>query len=466
MNDSVPLNDFPVRPPLREGESLGSWCWRIYLANGHDVPQSLRLAARTIRAEQEMGADHVLGNLFGIKRLAALRARESRLTERWDPRFWPDWYEWATAPRFCPLCVAEIGCHLLSWDLPLMSACATHGCHLVDRCHACKRKLSWTTLQHGWQCLCGASVQEAPAKPSPRFTVHLSRILCAASDAQVPRAIRQFSASTQITSHAYRTRDVYEVLWWLLTMRRVLADQRNRYFRRSRLNLPEKCEPRAIGSWEISAIANLPTTIEIKARHALLWLFRDDRKTLVDLGSFEDWSDAEKLIDDLDGARNPLAGLIRKAIERVRNRARADIPGQSRILFNPRLTAAQRCQRVIKLDAWLHRFSAETKSLDLRDRLVPRNDWSDCLEHWYEFDPDIGLINVLFEAARHGIPTRAFGALALRWRLPVGLQKPSDLMAQLGGYLATLHKDEQMFLLDLAVSAFKQHEDQVQKRSS
>lgn len=462
MNDHVALADFPVRPPLREGESLASWCWRIYLANGHDVPPGVRSATRKFRAEQEMDVDHVLASLFGIETLVSFRVRESRLLDRWDTQCAPGWYVWAPAPRFCPLCVAESGCHLLSWDLPLVSACAVHGCQLRDRCHVCDRKLSWVTLRQGWQCVCGARVQEAAARQSPQFAVRLSRILCAASDAQVTRAVRLCSTPKQPTTQDYRTRDVYEVLWWLLKMRRALTDWRHYPLPGSWPMVPRKGARMAPGSWEIAVMAGLPSTVVIKARYALRWFFRNDRATLVDLDRVTCWHDAEKLMDELDGHRNPLAGLIREAIERVRKEAGASIPGQTGTLFNPRLTAVQRRKRVIELDMWWRRFSADIPGLDPRDRLDQSCNLFGHLYPWYGMDPQVAmaLMNVFFEAARCEMPTMAFGALARRWQLPIELRKPRDVMAHLGGYLAGLHKGELLFVLALAVSALNQYGDQ------
>jgi hypothetical protein len=77
-------------------------------------------------------------------------------------------------------------------------------------------------------------------------------------------------------------------------------------------------------------------------------------------------------------------------------------------------------------------------------------------------DPQVAmaLMNVFFEAARCDMPTMAFGVLARRWQLPIQLREPSDVMAQLGGYLASLHKGELLFVLALAVSAHNRHDDQ------
>jgi len=80
-------------------------------------------------------------------------------------------------------------------------------------------------------------------------------------------------------------------------------------------------------------------------------------------------------------------------------------------------------------------------------------------------DPQVAkaLMNVFFEAARREMPTMAFGVLARRWQLPIELRKPRDVMAQLGGYLAALHKGELLFALALAVSALNRHDDQEQR---
>ncbi len=468
MNDHVALADFPVRPPMREGESLASWCWRIYLANGHDVPPGVRSATRKFRAEPEMEVDQLLASLIGIDTLSSFRARENDVLARWNPKYTPHWHVWAPAPRFCPLCVAENGYHLSSWDLPLMSACALHGCQLRQRCHQCDRRLSWVTLRRGWQCVCGARVQEAEAQQSPRFSVHLSKILCAASDAQVPRAVRQCSTHKWPTSQAYRTRDAYEVIWWLQSMREALTNRRHDRLSRSWPVVTKRVRLTMPGRLEIAVLAGLPTMVESKARHALRWLFRNDQATLISLDRVAHWCVAKKLIDELNGHRNPLCELLREGIDRARKDVNAGIPGQDWTLFNPKMSVVQRHSRVHKLDTWWRQFSADIHDLDPRDRLDQSCNLIDHLYPRYSTRSQtvLAIINVLFEAARRDVPSKTFGTLARRWHLPSDVREPRDVVANLGGYLEGLHESELLFVLALAVSALNLHGDQAPGRST
>lgn len=462
MSDQLALADFPVRPQLREGESLASWCWRIYLANGHLVPPGVRSATRKLRAEPKMEVDQVLSNLIGIDTLTSFRARENSLLERWNPQCSPGWYVWSPFPRLCPLCVAENGHHLLYWDLPLVSACAVHGCPLSDRCHACDRKWSWATLRQGWQCVCGARVPEAAYRLAPQIAIRLSRILCAASDAQIPQVVRQCCTSVQTVRATYRTRDVYEVLWWLLKVRRALTERTYYPLPESWPMVPRKGSRMVPSSWEVAVIADLPSTIVIKARHALRWFFRDVNATLVDLDQVRCWHAAKKLMDELDGRRNPLAGLIRESIERERKEAGAGIPGLTGTLFNPHFTTAQRRERVVELDMWWHQLSGDIPDLDARDRLDQQ---CNLFDHHYpcnRVDSGVAkaLLNVFFDAAHCDVPPKAFEVLTRRWQLPIELRQPRDVMAHLGAYLAGLHSGELLFVLALAVSALNRHGNQ------
>lgn len=94
---------FPVRPQLRDGESLAGYCWRAYTDNCHAFPAEVRATLKAIKSDIEIGPDRILEKFLGQDVFRRLRARECALTERWHPQCKPGWFEWAQTPRFCPV---------------------------------------------------------------------------------------------------------------------------------------------------------------------------------------------------------------------------------------------------------------------------------------------------------------------------------------------------------------------------
>lgn len=219
MNNDVAAVRFPIRPGLREGESMGGWCWRTYAENGYDLPAKARSVLLAIRTTRMLEPDDALSQLFGFQRLKQLYDRENSILHHgvgqpspksYEPIQLPlSWYHWSHRPRFCAQCLAEVECHLVYWDLPLVSACAVHGSKLLTRCHACPRVLGWVSLQTGWRCRCGARISAGQSKQALPQAVRLSRTLCAASDALVPQSVKEASRDSAPIRAAYRTRDVY-----------------------------------------------------------------------------------------------------------------------------------------------------------------------------------------------------------------------------------------------------------------
>lgn len=329
MNDHVAADTFPIRPVLREGESLGGWCWQLYPANGHHIPAATRSALLAIRATRVLKPDNALSQLMGFERLRPIHERENSIIDPWSGQRTPGWYAWSKRPRFCVLCMAECECHLVYWDLPLVSACAVHGCLLTTRCHSCKSFWSWPTLKPSWRCTCGARISEGLAQEAPGLDVRFSNVLCAASDALAPPTVRSASLGAAPISAAYRTRDVYETLGWLLKVRRVLTDTVHQrippkswpmVFRRGARMVPR--------SWEKAMLMGFPHTIDRKARQTLRWFFKVSRATPVDRPRVDRWLEVEKLIDELSAERNPMTGPIFIAVERALLEVLAEIPSQ------------------------------------------------------------------------------------------------------------------------------------------
>lgn len=397
---------FPVRPELREGESVGGWCWRVYSDNGHDAPTAVRSALAAMRSLREVVPNGVLSQLVGFEQLSSFSTRENCLIDPWSTQRSPNWYRWSRGIRFCPLCIAEIKCHLSIWDLPLMTACALHGCQLTIKCLACHRLWSWSFLKNGWQCGCGRKIEDFPVASAPNCAVRFSRILSNASDALVPKVVKEASFDLVPISAVYRTRDVYEILAWLLKVRRTLTDGHYHVISKFWPMVPRDGARMVPGSWEMSLLAEFPLTIERKARQALRKLFKGSRLTLVDLESVVRWKNVEKMIEELKASCNPMARPVFSAIERVQREHQTGIRGHEKTIFNPRLNDAQRKEHVHELAVWLRHFSENTSGTGPEVRQEPQQllDGQFRARSSLHKDLVISRLNAMFDAVHQGPP--------------------------------------------------------------
>lgn len=353
MTDQVAATSYPIRPVLRDGESLAGWCWQIYHVNDLDLPAVMRTAVLGMRATQVLTPENAISRLIGFERLQPHHERESTMLASWSGQPRSRWYAWSRYPRFCPLCMAEEECHLLYWDLPLVSACAAHKCLLTTMCHLCKTTWKWPNKKRGWRCWCGARIAQSPARAAPLLEVHFSRVLCNATDALVPKAVQVASSGSTHVGTQYRTRDVYEALEWLLKVRRVLTDRI--YYSSARTwPLTMRLDARTVpDSWEKRLLARLPYAIDQKARQTLRWFFKGATSTLVDLQNVDRWRYVNRLLNELSSQRNPMLEPILSAVERTQKENFARMPGEKTMLFNPRLNRDQRNKRLAELSAWL-----------------------------------------------------------------------------------------------------------------
>ncbi|MDO8457702.1 MAG: TniQ family protein [Burkholderiaceae bacterium] len=443
------LADFPVRPQLRIGESLAGWCWRIYGANGHGVPQDVRSTLKGSKAAQELNADQVLRHFLGAGVLETLRSREYRLTERWDQKCIVKWHTWSLTPRLCPLCIASSGYHCLLWDLPLVTACPLHACLLAESCHACGLTFTWKTLASGWLCACGAKVSERPVVRAPQRAIGLARMLAKAADAQVSDAMRDASAKVLSRVTAYQTRDVYAMLWWSLKLRRTLTEGRS-YPRAPSWPVIQRKGARMVpGAWEVSLIAGPPhSTWRTKTNWLLRCCFRSESAVLVDLQDLECYRRVRTLVAELEGQVNPLAVRVREAVQQALAAHSVGILHQQQVCFHPRLSPTQRQSHREDLARWWRSFAINVSALDPADGFGCRSDSTHQLGYWMDENPAaaVALLNIFFEAARKKWPPLVLGSVVRRWHLPAELRESKDVLLEVGEYLMCLHKSELEFV--------------------
>ena len=410
MKVQVAATRYPLRPAWREGESLGGWCWQIHGANEVNIPATTRAAALRIRTTQALTPDNALCQLIGFERLKPHHEREISLLVPWSDQPSPNWYAWSKRPRFCSLCMAEDECHLSYWDLPLVSACALHGCRLSTKCHSCQSNWRWATMKRGWRCHCNSKVVDGQATEAPKFEVCFSRVLCAAVDALVPRAVKAASFDTE-----YCTRDVYETLGWLLKVRRVLTDESFDGSSKSWPITAKRGARMAPGSWEKRLMMGFPHSIDHKARQTLRWFFKGSASTLVDLRSIDRWRCVKRLMNVLDAERNPMLRPILSAIERVQLELFAGMQGRETVLFNPQLSQAELRKRLAELNAWVRHLPGEEAAQSSRpgadSHLIAGSQVG--AQSGQQSGDLMVMLNALFDAARHGIPRSAIRQMTI-----------------------------------------------------
>jgi hypothetical protein len=164
------------------------------------------------------------------------------------------------------------------------------------------------------------------------------------------------------------------------------------------------------GSWEKALVMGFPRTINHKARQALRWFFKDAQATLVDLRGHERWYEMELLMTELSAERNPMAVTIFSAIERVLLEHHAGIPGQESMLFNPRLSAAERNNRLAELTAWLRLLTEGTVDNGSRQRPEPHQILVGQVSALSGNDTDVAttFLNFMFDLAHQGTTSNDF----------------------------------------------------------
>lgn len=79
-------------------------------------------------------------------------------------------------PRYCPLCLSEVGIWQYGWEVYWNDACAQHNVWLIDRCAICGHRLTWGRSCLG-RCPCGAFINQVTPAACPDSVALLSALL-------------------------------------------------------------------------------------------------------------------------------------------------------------------------------------------------------------------------------------------------------------------------------------------------
>lgn len=455
MTEHRSLSEFPVRPLRVPGESLGSWCWRIFIANGHVAARAALAASKTARSEPELIAEEWLVSLFGRERLLDLREREGEVLAKWRDSRRPNWHKWAATPRICILCVRVSRCHFMHWDLPLVSACPVHGCRLVDQCGQCKRKLTWTSLQEDWVCICGNPILQGSAPRASATEACLSTVLSLAADAALPLPSGHIPIATLAVDRPYCVRDVYEVLWWFRKMQRALTDWRVYPIPRSWPDISRNDVRLRPGAQEVRMLLGQgSSSVRTQTRYALKGFYRSYPEMFVDLHDLVDDKNLRGLLGELLEESNPLWKPVHEAFSKAVDEHCANFPSRAAILFHPQLSISDRALVVRYLEEWWQRFSARTHRLPGEMRLSAHETAYQGAAHR---NPALalGLFNGLVMLALLNCFSHEVDVMAYRWNVPAELKGQNVTAAQIFDYLFGLPEGELAFLLAMAKPALQ-----------
>ena len=150
-------------------ESLAGFIMRLAENHGYDragpILEPLQLETESLRLVAEQHADDpVLAEYLALtpNELAQLSGGVGggrRVLGHELPRELVN----QSTRRACPLCLEEEPYHRALWDVSVLTVCPTHAVRLLDKCHVCKRPLTWRVgpLTHCSSPKCAADLRMA-----------------------------------------------------------------------------------------------------------------------------------------------------------------------------------------------------------------------------------------------------------------------------------------------------------------
>lgn len=409
---------YPVRPRWQPGDSMAGYCWHIFALNGYapvtpGAVKGLWTKRNLCRVDLTMA-----GRLFGVDLADACYENEERLVKDAvaDGRFGSR----AMRHRFCPVCMADHRRHKIIWDLPLVTACADHGCMLIDRCDHCHRPLNWTQIGPEFTCSCDRVLRQA-AQPAVRAQWCFASAVARAMDAHTTTcAIAQGEVGGQSSQSDYAVRDIYELLRW--------ADSWTPYRRNGAPPRPGL----------LKRVAGDPGKMVTIMWGSLRRMRRQSHDVLIDVER-DKRTDRWFLIKErISRSSNPLLLAVEVAVAHLHKRYDAGIESLPRAAFEPSLSLEDRSSMDALLSRWWDELAQRLPTAECRPLVGTPAPAADRLR----------LLNRLYEAALLAVPVEALSMLAAKWQMPRLLRSASSA-SQLAAGLAELHVAEHEFLFAL-----------------
>lgn len=409
---------YPVRPRWQPGDSMAGYCWHIFALNGYapvtpGAVKGLWTKRNMCRVDLSMA-----GRLFGADLADACYENEERLVKGAvaDGRFGSR----ATRHRFCPLCMTDHRRHKIVWDLPLVTACAHHGCKLIDRCDHCHRPLNWTQIGPDFTCSCDRVLRQA-AQPAVRAQWCFASAVARAIDAHATTcAITPGEVGGRSSESGPAVRDIYELLGW--------ADSWTPYRRNGAPPHPGL----------LKRVAGEPERMVAIMWRSLRRMRRQSHDVLIDVER-DKRTDRWFLIKErISRSSNPLLLAVEAAVNNLHKRYDAGIESLPGAAFEPLLSLEDRRSTDARLSRWWYELVRHLPAAEGRPLVGTPAPAADRLR----------LLNRLYEAALLDMPVEALSMLAAKWQMPRLLRSASST-SQLAAGLAELHIAEHQFLFAL-----------------
>lgn len=433
--DELPISRFPVRPVPAEGESLAGYCWRVFATNGHRTPSSIKKSLRLLA--QDTPDERPEAKVIGAAIAARMRTAQLTFLSWRAVSARPHWFRKGKTPRFCPACIGATGIHAAVWDLPLMSACHTHGVRLVSSCPSCGCSLTWSTLRPGFECNCGASIGDARSPLAPPHELWLSR---------------ELTASATTGSAQPSPSSPYQILLWLGRAEREAKAALAHGAPATWMGPPTRTQPASVvPRMQIRFVRGLPGSAERATRRLIESLLKDDHLTLFGLEQRANVARLLGLRTALVGAKFRFADQALLGIDRALAKLDAKLPALPQTIFNPRLSNvlfAEACESMVR---WWRVLSLKLAPVDRRLQLrnIATGHAGEVTTHGYPNRRVIVLVNAIFDAAIRQIPPEAFEALIVRWQAPSGLLALGVSLPELVAGFDSLDGVEIDYVIDL-----------------
>jgi len=458
--------DYPVRPSMEKGESLGGYICRFQGTNGHWIPPVLHDALRAMYhgvPEKAPAAFDLLQSIVGS---------EIQLDRRW-------WLErplvrnrsgghvvsWPTlnyrSPQFCPSCLQEYGFHCGLWEFPLIRACPVHRCALRRSCSSCGQDLTWASISPNWSCRCGQQICKMSATDAAPSTVGLARLIALSTDMKLPSGFRSQMSNLEFDSYSLQA--LYGALDWLRDHRPLMQQPKDG---NDDWPSPARRVARRFssGAWEARILSDSTETLILRLRRAVSRRFAVKGPVLMCLSRSDGLVQGLLPVVDDPSCPSPFKEKIVTAVSRFLATYRLDLPTRSFVFFDPRLTDKQRIAQWLVFAEWWAELTSRMAPLSGDSPPPEQSTGSFLIVGSRLVDLQIcEVLQVLLESSQKRIGVACFSGFSRRWCVPDRLRKiepPEDALIAVGNYLASLSRSELSFVHELVMMDYRKWSSQ------